>query len=140
MTTVHVADDLFREDPHGVALVGTRCSGCGSHYFPRSLSCRHPECDDKTVDEVLMGRRGTLFSWTVQRYRPPAPFQVDDWTPYVIGVVDLPEGLRVLAMITGCTADELRIDMPLELVTKVLARDEDTATVTYAYAPAGGSA
>ena len=75
---VPVAEDLFRwsgdDGGDDVALVGSRCRGCGSHYFPRSLSCRNPDCTDKSVDEVLFGRRGHLYSFTVQGYRPPPLF------------------------------------------------------------------
>ena len=129
-----VADDLFRVDKDGAALVGTRCSGCGTHYFPKSLSCRNPECDVKLVSEVLFGRRGRLYSYTVQAYRPPALFRMEPWEPYVIGLVELPEGLRVMAMLTGCAPDDVRIDLPLELVVEPLYRDESGRDVmTYKY-------
>jgi uncharacterized protein len=131
-----VAEDLFRSTPDGPALVGTRCTGCGTHYFPKSLSCRNPACHAKAVEEVTMGRRGRLYSYTVQAYRPPALFRMDDWAPYAIGLVELPEGLRVMGMLSGCALDELRIDTPVELVLRPLYQDADGRDVwTYTYAP-----
>ena len=131
-----VAQDLFRVDGDGAALVGTRCSGCGTHYFPKSLSCRNPGCEVKSVSEVLFGRRGRLYSYTVQAYRPPALFRMEPWEPYVIGLVELPEGLRVMSMLTGLAPDDVRIDQPLELVVEPLYRDEAGRDVlTYKYAP-----
>lgn len=136
---VPVAEDLLRSTAEGVALVGTRCTGCGTHYFPKSLSCRNPRCETKAVEEVLLGRRGTLYSYTVQVYRPPALFRRDDWAPYPIGVVELAEGLRVLGMLTGIPAEDLVIDMPLQLVVEPLYRDEaGREVVTYAFAPLTG--
>lgn len=131
-----VAQDLFRSGTSGPALVGTRCTGCGTHYFPKSLSCRNPACGVKAVEEVLLGRRGTLYSYTVQAYRPPALFRTDSWAPYAIGLVELPEGLRVMGMLTGCDLGAITIDMPLELVVEALYQDEDGRdVVTYKYAP-----
>ncbi|MDX6298707.1 MAG: uncharacterized protein QOI51_2564 [Nocardioidaceae bacterium] len=76
-----VAEDLFRWSGGGAALVGSRCRGCGSHYFPKCLSCRNPDCTDKAVDEVLLGRRGVLRSYAVQAYRPPALFRMEPSRP-----------------------------------------------------------
>jgi uncharacterized OB-fold protein len=136
-----VADGLFTTDAVGPALVGTRCTGCGTHYFPKSLSCRNPDCATKVVEDVLLGRSGRLYSYTVQAYRPPALFRMEPWAPYVIGLVELPEGLRVLGMLTGCEPDQVRIDMDLELVLEPLHRDESGRDVlTYKYAPTGGAA
>ncbi|MCW2616524.1 MAG: hypothetical protein JWN08_3518 [Frankiales bacterium] len=139
---VPVAEDLFRVTADGAALVGTRCTGCGTHYFPKSLSCRNPRCEAKAVEQVDLGRSGRLYSYTVQAYRPPALFRTDSWAPYAIGLVELPEGLRVLAMLVGSELSDLRIEMPLELAVHVLYRDDQGRdVVTYAYAPpAGGGA
>lgn len=134
---VHVAEDLVRELPDGPVLVGTRCTGCGTHYFPKSISCRNPRCEDKAVEPAELGRTGRLYSYTVQAYRPPALFRMEPWAPYAIGLVELPEGLRVLGMLTGCEPADLRIDMPLELVVETLYRDgEGRDVATYKYAPA----
>jgi hypothetical protein len=134
-----VAEDLFRwSAADGAALVGSRCTGCGSHYFPRSLSCRNPACEDKSVEEVLLGRRGRLYSYTVQSYRPPALFGMEPFEPYAIGLVDLPEGLRVMGMLTGCELDEIRIEMPVELTVEPLYTDDSGREVlTYKYVPSG---
>lgn len=140
---VPVAQDLFRVSTDGAALVGTRCTGCGTHYFPKSLSCRNPRCDVKVVEEVLLGRTGRLHSYTVQSYQPPALFRMSPWQPYAIGLVELPEGLRVLGMLTGCELDELRIDMPLRLVVEPLYRDDagvEVLTYKYAADQGGGAA
>lgn len=133
----HVAEGLFRQSGLDVALIGSRCTGCDAHYFPVALSCRNPACDTKVLEQSLLGRRGRLWSWTVQGYRPPALFRMDDWQPYALGLVELPEGLRVLGMLTGCPVGDLAVDMDLELVAEKLYVDEEGRDVlTYKYAPA----
>lgn len=137
---IAVADDLFVTDADGVALLGSRCDGCGSTYFPQPVSCRNPECVRKELAPATLGRTGTLYSWTVQHYPPPALFRVDAWEPYAVGVIELPEGLRVLGMLTGAPPGEIPIGAPLQLTTVALYRDEAGNDVsTYAYAPAGGA-
>lgn len=136
-----VADDLLRLDENDLALLGSRCAGCLTHYFPRAVSCRNPQCDEKTVVDAALGRTGVLYSWTVQRYRPPALFRVDEWEPSAVGLVELPEGLRVIAMLTGAAPGEIPIGAALQLTTVHLFHDEDgRSVVTYAYQPAGGTA
>lgn len=136
---VAVVEGLYVEDDAGAALVGTRCTTCGTHYWPTGPSCRNPDCDGTQVQESLLGRTGTLYSWTVQSYRPPPLHRRDDWAPFAIGLVDTPEGVRVLAALTGCTPDELSIGQPVRLVVLPLHVDDDGRSVaTYAYAPAGG--
>lgn len=103
------------------------------------MSCRNPRCDLKAVEEVALGRRGRLYSYTLQAYQPPALFAMEPWTPYLIGLVELPEGLRVMAMLTGCQAEDLRIDMPLELVVEPLCRDASGGDIlTYKFRPLSG--
>jgi uncharacterized OB-fold protein len=136
---VPVVADLFRATDDGIALVGTRCPACGTTSFPRAPSCRNPECPETVVAETLFGRTGELFSYTVQNYRPPPLFRLDPFEPYAIGLVAVPEGLRVMAMLTGCALDELRIGMPLELTVRTLTTDETGREVlTHAYRPRDG--
>jgi uncharacterized protein len=88
-----VARDLFQGDGEDTRLIGTRCSSCDTHYFPKSLSCRNPQCQDKAIDDALLGPDGILYSYTVQVYRPPALFRMEPWQPYAIGMVELTQGL-----------------------------------------------
>lgn len=139
LEAVPVAHGLFRWSADGADLVGSRCTACGAQYFPKSVSCRNPQCDEKTVEEALFGRRGRLHSYTIQSYRPPALFRMEPWAPYPIGLVELPDGLRVMGMLTGVDADDLRIGMELELTVEPLYRDEAGRDVlTYKYKPHGG--
>lgn len=88
-----------------------------------------------------MGRHGRLHSYTVQAYRPPALFRMEPFAPYAIGLVELPEGLRVMGMLTGCGLDEIRIDMPVQLTVEALYTDEAGRDVlTYKYAPSAEAA
>jgi uncharacterized protein len=132
-----VAHNLFNGEGTGTRLIGTHCTSCGAHYFPKSLSCRNPQCRDKAIEDTLLGPCGILYSFTVQIYRPPALFRMDPWEPYAIGLVELPEGLRVMGMLTGCPLDSIRIGMAMELTVEALYHDDSGHEVTtYKFRPA----
>jgi uncharacterized OB-fold protein len=131
-----VAAGLFEGTGSAARLIGTRCTSCGTHYFPKTLSCRNPQCLEKATQDVLLSREGTLYSYTVQHYQPPALFRMADWAPYAIGSVELPEGLRVMGMLTGCEPASLTIGMAVELTVETLYRDEHGREVqTYKFQP-----
>ena len=130
-----MAESLFEVAGDNVALVGSRCLTCGAHAFPKAVACSNPECDHGDLETTLFGRRGRLYSWTVQAYQPPPLFRMQPWQPYAIGLVEVPEGLRVMAMLAG-DGQDLRIDLPMELVVEPLYLNEEGVEVlTYKYRP-----
>ncbi len=133
-----VADGLFEVMDGGAKLIGSHCVSCGTLYFPQSLSCRNPQCRDKKIERALLPDRGTLYSYTVQRYQPPALFRVDNWAPYALGLVDLGEGLQVMGMLTDIALDAIEIGMAVRLVVEPLFVDAGRVEVcTYKFAPDG---
>ena len=131
---IPVAEGLFTDDDD-VALIGSRCETCGTHYFPQTSYCRNPDCPGGALTVTLFGRHGRLYSYTEQAYQPPPLFAMDPWAPYTLGLIELPEGLRVMAMLTGAVA-ELQIGMAMELVVERLCVDEaGREVVTFKYRP-----
>jgi uncharacterized OB-fold protein len=95
------------------ALLGSECSVCGTVAFPAQAAC--PRCTSTDVVERALARRGTLWSWTVQRFRPKSPPYAgpEEFEPYGVGYVELPGEVRVEARLTLSTG--LRIGMEMEL-------------------------
>jgi len=133
MTTTqrrHVVPGAFAETPNGARLLGSRCAGCGACFFPRSPACRNPGCTDKHIEDVELSPRGTLWTYTVQYYKPPPPARLDEpFTPYGIGLVDLPEGIRIMGMISSDDPESLKIGQEMELVIETLHHDDDGSEV-----------
>lgn len=131
-----VAEGLFELGDKGLQLIGTRCCGCDTLYFPQAPGCRNPSCRDKRLERVLLTDRGTLYSYTVQRYQPPPLFRTDAWSPYALGLVDLGLGLRIMGILTDVAIDRIAIGMPVKLALHTLGTDENgNARVTYAFVP-----
>ena len=139
-TRVAVVEGLFIETDAGPRLLGTRCTVCGSHYFPRTPRCTNPKCRSDRVEDAMLGPKGKLFSYTVQHYAPPAPFRYElPFQPYGVGLVELEQGLRVVGLLKMDPAD-IKIGMALDLVIDRLASDDKGRDiVTWKFAPAGAT-
>jgi uncharacterized protein len=127
---VPVIAGLFEGEGESARLLASRCAGCGTHYFPRALSCRNPACRDKRLENTTLSPQGTLYSYTRQCYQPPALFRMDNWAPYSLGLVELPEGLRVMGMVCGAAPEPQNIGQAVRLSIETLYHDEQGREVT----------
>jgi uncharacterized OB-fold protein len=121
MTRVPVAEGLFAETSAGPRLLGSRCATCGTPYFPKVAICRNPSCAAGAIEDAEFGPKGTLWSYTIQYYPPPPPAKYDEpYQPYAMGMIDLPEGLRVLSRISTDDVSAVVAGSPVELVLEKL--------------------
>lgn len=90
----------------GPRLIGCRCDACGTLSFPKRSVCF--SCGNRVLSEELLTPQGRLYSYTVVHVSSSRP------VPYTIGYIDLDDGVRLLATISGET-DALRPDMPMTL-------------------------
>ncbi|HET7202952.1 MAG TPA: OB-fold domain-containing protein [Steroidobacteraceae bacterium] len=135
--------DLFDWPAAEPALKASLCVECGRHAFPRMSSCR--SCGGTAVETVRLPRRGTLWTWTVQRFMPKAPYRSLEteatFAPFGLGYVELPGTLRIETRLTESDPARLRIGSPVELVIYPQFVDEDgTEVMGYAFRPLGGEA
>jgi uncharacterized protein len=87
------------------------CSSCRQyHFFPRSIC---PHCHSDAVAWAPSSGRGTIYSFTVAR-RPSGPAFKDD-VPYVIALVQLDEGPRIMTRILA-DAEAVHIGLPVEVI------------------------
>ncbi len=131
-----VREGLFTDaDPP--ALLGSRCTHCGSVLFPRADTC--PYCASVDPEPIELSRRGTLWAWTAVTASPPG-YHGD--VPYGMGVVELPEGVRVIGRLTEPDPSALVTGQQMELRTVRLSgsgTQDDEEVVTYAFAPVGAA-
>ena len=137
-TIVAVADGIFDIRDGSPVLLGSRCTNCDNHMFPRQSGC--PRCLFNEQEDVELATRGTLWTLTVQAFPPKAPPYLgpvgDDFEPYGVGYVELPGQLRVEGRLTIADPEKLQIGMEMELMLDPLTIDEDgNQVVTYEFAP-----
>ncbi len=120
-----IVEGLFTWPSDQPKLIASRCKSCNLYAFPKSSVCQNPTCSKEDVEEVTLGSKGKLWSYTYEFYEPPPPFRSKQpFAPYGIGLVELPEGIRVLGMLTDCSLEDLRLDMDVELVIETQYEDE----------------
>jgi len=89
-------------------LLLQRCRACVTTYFPPQPFC--PRCGSDDVEIVRASGRGSLYSYVITHRAAPG-FAA----PYVIAVVQLEEGPRLLSNLVGTRPDPdaLPLDLPL---------------------------
>ena len=88
-------------------------------------------CLSSEVEWVRASGRGTVYSFTVTHQNQAPGFREE--LPYVLAIVELEEGPRIMTNVVGVAPDAVRIGMPVEVVF-----DDVTPEVTLAkFRPAG---
>jgi len=129
---VPVHDGLFEVRGGEVSLLASRCRACGRYQFPAAATC--PTCRGDDVEPVRLSSTGTLWGWTAVHTAPPG---YEGPVPFGFGVVELPEGLRVITRLETTDVDALRFGMPVRAATAALHANADGDTVvTYTFVPA----
>lgn len=91
-------------------LLIQRCPACGHRqHYPRA-ACT--QCGATPEWERASGR-GTIHTFTVIRQNHSRPFR--DLAPYVVAIVELEEGPRMMGNVTDCPIEDVRIGMPVEV-------------------------
>lgn len=143
-TSAPVAEGLFTWPSGQPVLLGASCRRCGTTTFPAQDAC--PRCTAVDMEERPLSRTGTLWSFTIQGFRPKDPYRGPaDFRPYGVGYVELPgpDAVIVESLLTVDDPDALEIGMPMELVVIPFPVDdgEDGGSggaelVTFAFRPA----
>jgi len=139
---LHTTAHLLCEVGGRPVLLGSRCLACGEHYFPETDSCTRCSTTDLTPCEL--GSEGLLWSWTIQGFLPKEPYNSGEssetFTPYGVGYVEMPSGIKVESRLTCADPQRLRIGMPMQLVSIVYGQHADSGTLrTFAFAPVGST-
>lgn len=88
-----------------------RCDDCGAWRHPPRVMCAH--CSSERWQWTRASGRGRLYTWTVTHQALVPSFA--DAVPYVVAVVELEEGVRLVSGLRGIAAAELEIDLPLDV-------------------------
>lgn len=86
-------------------LMIRRCKGCERTHFMARYLC--PHCWSEDLEWIRASGRGRVHSFTVIRRAPLASFAAK--VPYVVALIDLDEGPRMMANILGDDALQTRI-------------------------------
>ena len=137
-----ITEGLFRVDGERAVLLGSRRRSTGVVKFP----AERPELFDGSpdtqadIEPLELSTEGTLYTFTTQEFAPPLPYRGNrdprTFRPYIVGFVELAEGLLVESLIIDVAAGDLRIGQPMVSATTTLETEAGESFLTFAFRPA----
>lgn len=80
-------------------------------WYPREVD---PAAPDRPFDWREASGEGVVYAASV--HHKTGPGRDPDDGPYVVALVELPEGVRMMTNVVGCPPDEVTVGMPVRLV------------------------
>lgn len=86
-----------------------RCRTCHRPWFYPRPFC--PHCLSDAFEWVGASGQGSVYSFSVVRRGPSPAFT----PPFVLALIELKEGVRLLSWIVECAAEDVRVGMPVSV-------------------------
>lgn len=119
---------IWREKRQRYLGLGIECTECSSKTFPFSQQC--PKCSSMNVKEYKISNSGKLIHFA-QVSQTAKEMMAN--VPYVIGIVELDDGIRVTGQITDTNYSELKEGMRVRMVLRILAKDGEQGLIRYGF-------
>jgi uncharacterized protein len=124
---------FWRETPRRYNLGGSKCTACGSVYFPPRPVCpvctRHRQSIEKMVPFQLSGA-GEVLSYTVV-HEPAEGFEMQ--VPYVLALVTTAEGPVLTGQVVDVEPAEMRIGLKVHATFRKLREEGAAGVIHYGY-------
>ena len=128
-----VKEGLFKLPGDGEEgyLIGSRCKKCGEYFHPKRHVCAN--CYSEEMEDVPLSARGKIWTFTISRYGYPYSSLK---APFIVAMVELPEGVHVTSLVTDIDIDEVKIGTEVELYFPKYGEDaEGNELWMYAFRP-----
>ena len=129
---------LIREPidrPEDIRLLGSRCGACGEVSLGTNSVCLN--CGSTDISSLPLSQEGTLWTFTIVRHKPPGDFRgADPFVPFGLGLIELPEGIRVMAPLEG-DVGSFRVGTRMHLKLRVLSGGSSAPLAAFSFAAVG---
>lgn len=88
-------------------LVLPHCTSCDRPFWHPRPRC--PRCGSSAVAWKEASGRGSVHTYTIVRQSPDEPFRTR--VPYVVAMIDLDEGVRIMSNVIDCAPESVTIGM-----------------------------
>ncbi|WP_157250764.1 bifunctional MaoC family dehydratase N-terminal/OB-fold nucleic acid binding domain-containing protein [Nonomuraea typhae] len=105
---------FFWDGVHQRELRIQSCADCGELRHPPGPVC--PACRSTNRSYAVVSGDGTVYSYVVH-HNPPVPGRD---TPYVVAVVELREGVRIVGNIVDCPVESVGIGMTVRTTYRAM--------------------
>jgi uncharacterized OB-fold protein len=110
-------------------LIGSRCDQCKKAFYPIRVICPHCRRAGH-MKEVKFSGKGKIYSYTVIRV-PPEGFR--EYVPYIIAIVELEEGTKLMSQVVDADPKEVKIGMQVKSCFRKIRSENDTGLVLYGF-------
>lgn len=120
---------FWRKIPNRYNLIGTKCTRCDSIFFPPRSVC--PNCRRTgNLESYKLSGNGKIVSQISIRV-PQEGFE--DETPYVLAIIELDEGPRIMGQITDVNKEDVNIDDRVEATFRKIGEEGKRGIIHYGY-------
>jgi len=117
----------WRNEVPRYRLIGRKCKACGARYFPAQPVCT---CGSTEFEDIKLAEAGDVVTWTVIR-SPPLGYE--RYAPYVVALVELDDGMRLLSQVVDVDPAEGMAGMRVEAVFRKVKEDGPSGIIMYGY-------
>ena len=119
---------IWRLQAQRYRLEGTKCTQCGSLFFPPQQICRN--CKSRELQTYAFAGRGKIYTYSVV-YN--APLQFKEYVPYIVALIDLDEGPRITAQLTDVDPQDVKIGAAVEMIIRKINQEDESGVIQYGY-------
>ena len=105
-------NDMYWSQAEEGQLVIQFCGRCQDTYFPPRVAC--PHCLEE-LEWINASGNGTVYSYGIV-HRPSQPSVFNEDVPFVLGVIELEEGCRIVSHIIECEPKDVEIGKDVRVV------------------------
>lgn len=134
--TIVVGNPPYMSASDAPGLIGGRSRSTGKYLFPVPETAVR----DADVELVELHRTGRVWSYTVQRFRPKSPPYdgPEQFEPYIVALIELPEQLIVASRLVGVAAEHVHIGLEVEFSPLELKSHDGAIRISHAFRPLDG--
>lgn len=110
-------------------LIGSKCDQCKKSFYPIRVICPHCRRAGHTKDIKFSGN-GIVYSYTIIRV-PPEGFK--EYAPYIIAIIELEEGTKVLSQVVDCDLNDVKIGMRVKSCFRRIRSEDATGLILYGF-------
>lgn len=100
-------------------LLIQKCQDCQKVIFYPKIFC--PDCLSSNLEWIKASGKGKIYSYMAVYSYQPTEFEED--LPYVVAIIDLEEGVRMMSNIIGCNPEDVHCDMNIEVTFDHVTED-----------------
>lgn len=119
---------IWRERREKYLALGILCQECKRKSFPITLYC--PHCSSENISELKLAQTGKILHFT--RVTQTAE-ELMLYAPYIIGLVELDDGIEVTGQITDTKLEDLTEGMEVRMVFRILSKNGEEGLIGYGF-------